>query len=136
MQQLAKVFAYATLSLLVLLTAVRAEMSTSPDEHSVTKIPFSPDSGAITLPQNKMTTSGNYSVSLPIAAKGWKAAKNGSAGDALEQVLPTGTQLSVLDWISDADRGELVRLGVEHPEGGSNLAPDIYITIADSPVTH
>lgn len=131
MLQLAKVFAYATLSLLVLSTAVTAETNASLDEPSVTKIPVSTGSGTITLPQNKMTTSGNYSVSLPIAAKGWEAAEDGSAGDALEQVLPIGTQLSVLDWTEDADRGELVRLGVEHPEGRSDLAPDIYVSLTD-----
>jgi len=69
MLQLAKVSAYAGFSFLVLTTAVAAGPNASFGELSLPEEPISLVSGEDTLPQNKMTTSGNYNVAKPILAK-------------------------------------------------------------------
>ncbi|MES0869972.1 hypothetical protein [Pseudovibrio sp. SCP19] len=131
MLQLAKVSAYAGFSFLVLTTAVAAGPNASFGELSLPEEPVSLVSGEDTLPQNKMTTSGNYNVAKPILAKGWTAADDGTVGTSLQQILPVGAQLSVLDWATDAAKGELVRLGVDQPDEDGDIASDIYVSKAD-----
>ncbi len=132
MQQLAKVSAYAGVSLLMLTTAVIAGPNASFSEPSLTDEPVSLLSGTEAHPQNTLTTSGNYTVSKPILAKGWTAGTAGQTGSTLQQILPVGAQLTILDWVSDEDKGELVRLGVDQPEDDeSKLAADIYVSKSD-----
>ncbi|KZL19636.1 hypothetical protein PsAD2_01915 [Pseudovibrio axinellae] len=131
MLQLAKVSAFTGLSFMLLTTAVIAEPNASFGDSFSSDEPVSLLSGEDTLPQNKMTTSGNYSVSTPILAKGWETNKDGTAGDSLQQILPVGTQLSVLDWANDDTKGELVRLGVDEPEEAGEAASDIFVSKAD-----
>lgn len=134
MLQLARVSAFAGLSLLLITTAVAAGPNASYGAFSSPEKTVSLLAGSADLPQNKLTTSGRYSVSKPILAQGWAANQNGGVGNTVQQILSVGAMLSVLGWVTDEQKGELVRLGIDQDaeavvaDGGTS---DLYVTKAD-----